>query len=88
MQQDITLLDGFWDRVDDEMHRQNKSKRLVAERCRFERKTLYRSKQNNRYIRVVYFARLCVELNVSADIYCLEKERKVYKEWLYQVIYG
>ena len=67
MQQDITLLDGFWDRVDEEMHRQNKSKRMVAERCRFERKTLYRPKQNNRYIRVVYFARLCVELNVRAD---------------------
>lgn len=40
MQQDITLLDGFWDRVDEEMHRQNKSKRMVAERCRFERKTV------------------------------------------------
>lgn len=67
MQQDITLLDGFWDRVDEEIRRQNKNKKLVAERCRFERKTLYRPKQNNRYIRVVYFARLCVELKVSAD---------------------
>ncbi len=57
------------------MHRQNKSKRMVAERCRFERKTLYRPKQNNRYIRVVYFARLCVELNVSAD-YLLFGKRK------------
>ena len=75
MQQDITLLDGFWDRVDEEMHRQNKSKRMVAERCRFGRKTLYRTKQNNRYIRVVYFARLCVELNVSAD-YLLFGKRK------------
>ena len=57
------------------MHRQNKSKRMVAERCRFERKTLYRPKQNNRYIRVVYFARFCVELDVSAD-YLLFGKRK------------
>ena len=75
MKQDIILLDGFWYRVDEEMHRQNKSKRMVAERCRFGRKTLYRPKQNNRYIRVVYFARLCVELNVSAD-YLLFGKRK------------
>lgn len=67
MQQDITLLDGFWDRVDEEIHKQNKSKKLVAEKCRFERRTLNRPKQNNRYIRIVYFARLCAELNVSAD---------------------
>ena len=64
--QNIVLIDGFWDRLDDEIRRQNKSKLQVARKCRFDRKILYRPK-NNRYIRVVYFARLCVELNVSAD---------------------
>lgn len=67
VQQDIIPLDGFWDRVDEEIRRQNKTKLQVARKCRFERKTLYRPKQNNRYIHLVYFRRLCVELNVSAD---------------------
>lgn len=63
----IALIDGFWDRVDEEISKQGKSKLQVAKKCRFNRKVLYRPKQNNRYIRVVYFARLCAELNVSAD---------------------
>ena len=52
--------------MDEEIHKQNRSKLQVAKRCRFDRKTLYRPK-NNRYMCVVYFARLCTELNVSAD---------------------
>ena len=67
MQQNITPIDGFWDRLDEEIRKQNKNKKQVAEKCRFDRKILYRPKQTNRYIRVVYFARLCAELNVSAD---------------------
>jgi hypothetical protein len=69
------LIDGFWDRLDDEIHKQNKSKLQVARKCRFDRKTLYRPK-NNRYIRVVYFARLCVELGVSADYLLFGEERR------------
>ena len=65
--QNNTLIDGFWDRLDEEIRRQNKSKLEIAKKCRFDRKTLYRPKQDNRYIRAVYFARLCVELKVSAD---------------------
>ena len=76
MQQDITLLNGFWDRLEEELQRQNKSKKQVAEKCNFERKTLYRPKQNDRYIRVIYFARLCAELNVSADYLLFGEERK------------
>ncbi len=74
-QQDIALIDGFWDRVDKEIHKQNKSKLEVAKKCRFNRKTLYRPKQNNRYMRVVYFVRLCAELNVSADYLLFGEER-------------
>lgn len=66
-QQSIDLLDGFWDRVYEEMHKQNISKLQMAKCCRFDRKTLCRPKKNNRYMRIVYFARLCAELNVSAD---------------------
>jgi len=76
IQQDSVLLDGFWDRVDEEIHRQNKSKLQVAKKCKFDRKTLYRPKQDNRYIRAVYFARLCAELHVSADYLLFGEERK------------
>lgn len=75
MQRDITLLNGFWDRVDEEICRQNKSKKQVAEKCRFDRKILTRPNQSNRYMRVVYFARLCAELNVSADYLLFGEER-------------
>lgn len=74
--QNTDLIEGFWDRVDEEIRKQNKSKLQISKRCRFERKTLYRSKQNNRYMRVVYFARLCAELGVSADYLLFGKERR------------
>ncbi|NBJ93825.1 hypothetical protein [Parablautia muri] len=76
MQQVNAPLDGFWDRLDEEIRRQNKSKLEIARKCRFNRKTLYRPKQNNRYIRVVYLARLCVELKVSADYLLFGEERR------------
>lgn len=65
--QNTALLDGFWDRIDEEIHKQNISKAQLAERCRFERKSLYESPQSHRYMCLPYFARLCAELHVSAD---------------------
>lgn len=76
-QQSIDLLDGFWDRLDEEMRKQNKSKSQIAKKCRFDRRTLYRPKQNSHYIRIVYFARLCAELHVSADYLLFGNERGV-----------
>ncbi len=66
-QENIALLSGFWDRVNNEINKQHKSKKLIAEKCKFNRRILNTPKQNDRYIRIVYFARLCTELNVSAD---------------------
>lgn len=74
-QQNISLLDGFWDRLDEEIRKQNINKKQLAERCGFERKTLYNPKRNGRYIRLVYFARICSALRVSAD-YLLFGERE------------
>lgn len=54
---------GLWDRIDEEMDKQNISKAELARRCRFERKVLH--SRSNMYL--PYFARLCAELNVSAD---------------------
>lgn len=65
--QNITLLDGFWDRLDEEIQRHGMSKVQLAEKCGFERKMLYNPKHNGRYIRIVYFARICSALRVSAD---------------------
>ena len=65
--QNIALLDGFWDRLDEEIQRHGMSKAQLAERCGFERKMLYNPKRNGRYIRIVYFARICAALRVSAD---------------------
>lgn len=66
-QQNIELLDGFWDRLDEEISKQNINKKQLAERCGFERKMLYNPKRSNRYIRLVYLARICSALGVSAD---------------------
>ena len=65
--QNIALLDGFWDRLDDEIKKYGMSKKQLAERCGFERKMLYNPKRNGRYIRIVYFARICAAFRVSAD---------------------
>lgn len=56
-------MDEFWDRVEKEIYLQKKSKKKVAERCGFDRKVLI-YKGN---LSASYLARLCVELNVSAD---------------------
>lgn len=62
-QQNIALLDGFWDRLDEEVKKQNVSKMQLAEKCGFERKNL------NGYYNpsLPIFALLCKDLNVSAD---------------------
>lgn len=56
-------INGFWDRVDNEIYKQNMTKKEIAKRCRFDRKIL--SSYNN--MSLPYFARLCAELSVSAD---------------------
>lgn len=66
-QQNIALLDGFWDRLDEEIRKQNLSKTQLAKRCGFDRKILNKPTGNNRYLCVVYFSRLCSALRVSAD---------------------
>lgn len=56
-------IDDLQGRIANEIYKQNKSKAEVAEACGFSKKRLYG--QNK--ISLVYFARLCVALNVSAD---------------------
>ena len=61
---------GFWDRIDDEIYKQNRTKSDIAKQCGFNRKTL--SSYSN--LSLVYFARLCSALHVSADYLLFGKE--------------
>ena len=54
---------GLWDRIEDTIYSQGRTKIDVAKQCGFDRKNL--SQYGN--ISLVYFARLCSALNVSAD---------------------
>ncbi len=65
-QQNIPLMKGFWDRLDETIYQQNRTKVDVAKQCGFDRKILCKRK-NNSYIILPYFARLCSALNISAD---------------------
>lgn len=56
-------INRLWDRINDEIWKQNKTKKGIADRCGFERKTL-----NGDYnISLPNLVKLCKELNVSAD---------------------
>lgn len=56
-------INGLWDRINDEIYRQEKTKEDIAERCGVYRKTLYGYNTPS----IPVFALLCKELNVSAD---------------------
>lgn len=61
---------GFWDRIDNEICKQNRTKSDIAAQCGFNRKIL--SSCGN--ISLPYFARLCSVLHVSADYLLFGKE--------------
>ena len=56
-------VEGFWDRVDEEIHSQNKTKLEVARHCGFDRKIL----SERRNLSMFFLFLLCKELDVSAD---------------------
>ena len=57
------MVDDVWDRIDVEIKRQNLNKKEVARRYGFDRKNLLR----HRNMRIMYFAKICEVLNISAD---------------------
>lgn len=59
-------IDGLWDRIDEEIYKQHRTKSEVARQCGFDRRTLVHSMDKDN-ISLPYFARLCSELHVSAD---------------------
>lgn len=56
-------VNGLWERINDEISNQHRKKYELAEQCGFDRKVLLG--YNN--ISLPNLAKLCKELNVSAD---------------------
>lgn len=67
------FIEGFWERLEDEIYKQNRTKNDIAKQCGFNRKTLYRNSCHDN-ICLPYFARICSVLNVSADYLLFGKE--------------
>ena len=65
---------GLWERINQEIYDQGRTKKDVATQCGFDRKILcgYDDKSTN--LILPYFARLCCALNVSADYLLFGKE--------------
>lgn len=71
---DAEYLSDVWTRINGVFSEQKVSKKGIAKKCGFERKIL----SANTNISITYFARLCEELNVSADFFLfgLEKNKE------------
>lgn len=64
--QSYIFVEGFLERLEDEIYKQNRTKKDIAKQCGFDRKILIRYCGHDN-ICLPYFARLCSVLNVSAD---------------------
>lgn len=62
---DHEYLSDVWNRINSVISEQEINKTEIAEKCGFSRKTLY-SYTN---LTLTYFARLCEQLNISADFF-------------------
>ena len=71
---DAEYLNDVWTRINSVFSEQKVSKKGIAKQCGFDRKIL----SVNTNICITYFARLCEELNVSADFFLfgLEKDKE------------
>ena len=81
---DTEYLSDVWTRINSVFAEQKVAKCKVAKKCGFDRKTLIAQ----RNISITYFARLCEELNVSADFFCLawrKIKRRLMRLHIYQI---
>lgn len=69
---DSEYLVNVWGRINSVIAEQGTNKKAVAEKCGFDRKSLY----HYRNLTLTYFARLCEELNVSADFFLFGLDKK------------
>ena len=57
-------INGLWERIEDEIIRQDKTKVEIARECGFDRKILYEQSSSPS---LLHFIRLCEVLDVNAD---------------------
>lgn len=71
---DSEYLINVWGRINSVIAEHGTNKKVLAEKCGFDRKSLY----SYRNLTLTYFARLCEELNVSADFFLfgLDKQKE------------
>ena len=71
---DSEYLASVWGRINSVFKEQGVTKKAAAEKCGFERKSLY----GYGNLTLTYFARLCEELNISADFFLfgLDKQKE------------
>ena len=67
---------GLWERINQEIYDQNRTKKDIAARCGFDKKLIegYDDKAVN--LSLPYLMLLCKELNVSADYLLFGKKRE------------
>lgn len=65
-------INGLWERINDELRKQNRTKKDVAEQCGFDQKTLH----GHYNISIPNLAKLCKELNVSVDYILFGKKHE------------
>ena len=61
------FVSGLWERINQEIYDQNRTKKDIATSCGFDRKILIGYDDKTVNISLPYFRLLCKELNVSAD---------------------
>ena len=61
------FVSGLWERINQEIYDQNKTKKDIAARCGFERRVLNGYDDKTVNLSLPYLMLLCKELNVSAD---------------------
>lgn len=64
-------INGLWDRINNEIYRQDKTKKDIAQKCGFDRRVLLGYDN----ISLPNLALLCRELNVSADYLLFGKKK-------------
>lgn len=82
---DSEYLASVWVRINSVIDEQGTNKKEIAEKCGFNRKSLY----GYGNLTLTYFARLCEELNISADFFLfgLDKQKERTNLATYQRIY-
>lgn len=68
--QESSLISGLWERIEDEILKQDKSKAEIARECGFSRTRLYDQSCNPS---LPHFIKLCEVLDVSADYLLFDK---------------